>query len=300
MPERLCPTPNSSVDRIQVLNRYLSTNDAKKYTNPIKHEVIGEVDIKDYFDGFPDFESTNIYIYLPYIGTYQLDTEAVMQGQIAVDYTADSYTGDCLAWIWTKDRFGNSQLRYTFKGNCAKPMYLASVVGAGAQRIGIIAQTGINVGSQVIANKIMSNQLSKYWQPFENEEGTTTWRRADSVNPLSPIITGQAIGSGISSLLSAGAKVTQGNASTGTISVPIDTQCYLIITRPQWSAPDEYGRQFGYPSDISGTINQSDTEAGDPFTNFLSIRSIRLDGLAATDDEKAEIEALMVAGVFVS
>jgi hypothetical protein len=67
-----------------------------------------------------------------------------------------------------------------------------------------------------------------------------------------------------------------------------------------WSAPDEYGKQFGYPSDISGTINMSDTEAGDPFTNFLSVRSILLENIPCTVEERNEIDSLMKAGVYVS
>ena len=300
MPESLAPTANGTTKKIKVLDRNLSDTDANLYTTPITSHDIGSVKIKSYCDGFPDFENTNIYIYLPYIGTYQLDTEAVMNGELFVKYTADSYTGDCLAWIWTKDMLGNSTFRYLFKGNCAKPMYLASVVGAGAQRIGIIANTAIDVGANALANKMMSKKLSNYWQEMQDEEGNYYFQRSDTVNPLASIVTGQAISSGVKAFAGAGAKVTQGNASTGTVSVPVDTQCYLIITRPQWSAPVEYAKQFGYPSDVGGTINQSDTLGGDPFTNFLSVRSIKLEGLAATDEEKAEIEALMVAGVYVT
>ena len=300
MPESLAPTANGNTKRIKVLGTDLSETEANLYTTPITSHDVGSVKVKSYCDGFPDFENTNIYIYLPYIGTYQLDTEAVMNGELFVKYTADSYSGDCLAWIWTKDMLGNSTFRYLFKGNCAKPMHLASVVGAGAQRIWAGLGMMVDVGANAITNHMLNKKLSNFWQPFENEEGTTTWRRADAVNPLAPIITGQAISSGVKAIFGAGAKCTQGNASTGAISVPIDTQCYLIITRPQWSAPMEYAKQFGYPSDIGGTINRSDTLGGDPFTNFLSVRSIKLEGLAATDEEKAEIESLMIAGVYVT
>lgn len=103
----------------------------------------------------------------------------------------------------------------------------------------------------------------------------------------------------LTSLLSSGV-TTSSTADSGSATAPIDTVCYVIIQRPMWSAPKEYGKQFGYPSDISGTINHSDTEAGDPFTNFLSVRSIELDNVSGTDEEKAEIEQLMMSGVYVS
>lgn len=66
-----------------------------------------------------------------------------------------------------------------------------------------------------------------------------------------------------------------------------------------WSNPLRYSKQFGYPSDVSGTINASDTTSGSKFIGFLSVRSIKLDGIAATDDEIAEIDQLMKAGVYV-
>ena len=304
MPENLAPESSGVLDSIKALDRDFTTPaTVETYTNPIKHYHVGSLDLKGIFDGFPDYENTNIFINLPYIGVYQLDTEALMDGQIDVEYVSDSYTGDCIAWIWVKDRFGNSNFKYLFKGNCAKPMYLASVVGAGAQRIGAItnaAYEGIAQGVTAWAagNQIANSAISYYDEDegWVNAQLTPTAAQAMNRN----YIIGSAISSGVRNILNASTKATQGNASTGTVSVPIDTKCYLTITRPIWSAPDEYGRQFGYPSDISGTINQSDTEAGDPFTNFLSVRSIKLNGLSATDQEKAEIDTLMKVGVYVS
>jgi hypothetical protein len=75
--------------------------------------------------------------------------------------------------------------------------------------------------------------------------------------------------------LAASALITTSNASGGTVSSLVDDQCFLIITRPQWSAPEEYRKQFGYPSDISGTIAEA-------FHGFLSVRSIKLQGVPAT------------------
>ena len=118
--------------------------------------------------------------------------------------------------------------------------------------------------------------------------------------PTAATATGSAASSMAGAALSMGQQMLNSNANGGSVSSPVNTQCYLAIVRPQWSAPEDYGKRFGYPSDISGTINVSDTEAGDPFTNFLSVRAILLDGLSCLPEEKAEIEQLMSAGVYVS
>lgn len=90
----------------------------------------------------------------------------------------------------------------------------------------------------------------------------------------------------------AGQMMTGSNANGGSVSSPVHTQCYLAISRPQWSAPSTYRKQFGYPSDISGVISET-------FHGFLSVRAIYMDNISATADEKSEIEQLMAAGVYV-
>lgn len=106
-------------------------------------------------------------------------------------------------------------------------------------------------------------------------------------------------GAGLNSLANSVSAANSGtatlgsNAQTGPVSAPIDTQCYLIIARSKWSNPENYAEQFGYPSDIGGTINSK------PFEGFLSCRTIVLNGLTATDAERSEIAALMASGVYV-
>ena len=121
-----------------------------------------------------------------------------------------------------------------------------------------------------------------------------------SFAPSAALAATGAIGTAAGNALQAGQQMMSSNANGGAVSSPVNTQCYLVIVRPMWSAPEDYGKRFGYPSDIGGTINRSDTESGDPFTNFLSVRSILLDGLNCTTEERNEIEQLMNAGVYVS
>jgi hypothetical protein len=108
-------------------------------------------------------------------------------------------------------------------------------------------------------------------------------------------ITGVGIGRAANSAITSGSQTITSNAeSGGSATAPTDTQCYLIIERPMWSAPEGYRKLFGYPSDIGGTIEEN-------FEGFLSVRSIKLDDItAATDAEKAEIYQLMANGVYVS
>jgi len=93
--------------------------------------------------------------------------------------------------------------------------------------------------------------------------------------------------------------VLNSNGAGGTVTTLTDTSCYLIIERPQWNNPQHYGRLFGYPSDVGGTINMSSDFSG-PFEGFLSVRQIELENITATIAERDEITQLLKAGVYVS
>lgn len=304
----------SSVIKASKLNLTTSTVPTFNIWNKAIH--IGSVDINSYSESFADYDNTAIYINLPYVGVKQLDINACMEGEIAVDYLIDYMTSDITAQIWVRDRFGNYNIRYEFKGNCGKQIPLNQIVPrsthivegarqailpllAGAA-VGGVAGLTVGAGTALVkggAGKIFSGQS---FTGAAFKEGFSSG--FSSTFPKSLNATGITIGisNAAQSAFSSSQQMTSSNANGGAVSSPVNTQCYILITRPMWSAPEDYGKRFGYPSDISGTINQSDTEAGDPFTNFLSVRAILLDGMTCLPEEKVEIENLMKAGVYVS
>lgn len=291
---------------------------------------IGTVDVAAYCDGFPDFDNTAIYINLPYVGVKQLDINACMEGTLSVDYLIDYITQDVTAQIWVKDKFGNYNIRYEFKGNCGQNIPLTQIVPKSTQIMqsvgsgligtatslagsGIVGLAAGNAAKAAAMPNIMSNTskiakslgVSMSHPEIQNIISGAGRQAAQqgfwgSFAPAAGLAGTGAISTMANGALQAGQEMMYSNASGGAVSSPINTQCYVCITRPQWSAPEDYGKRFGYPSDIGGTINQSDTEGGDPFTNFLSVRAILLDRINCLPDERAEIESLMSAGVYVS
>lgn len=338
IPANLAPSGTaigtSAVIKASKLN--LSTTAVPTFSIWNKRYHVGDVDISAYFDGFPDFDNTTITINLPYIGVKALDVAACMDGVIAVDYIIDYLTSDVTAQIWTKDKFGNYEIRYEFKGNCGLNIPLQQIVprstaimqGVGSAVVGLA--TGLATGgvSAAIGAKLAGNAAAAAYQPT----AAAALSKTSGLPAGSSLLAGPAaamarevaglpaqkqafwgafgpsaansMAGGISSISNSAAgasqMLTSSNANGGSVSSPVNTQCYITITRPQWSAPEKYGKLFGYPSDIGGTINQSDTDGGDPFTNFLSVRSIKLEGINCLSAERAEIEELMQAGVYVS
>ena len=303
----------SSVIKASKLNLTTSTVPTFNIWNKAIH--IGSVDIRPYCDGFPDFDNTAIYINLPYVGVKQLDINACMDGILSVDYLIDYLTQDITAQIWVRDKFGNYNIRYEYKGNCGRQVPLTQIVPRSTQivegvrqafiplaaglAVGGVAGLAVGAGAAVVkgAGKIFTSQS---FTGAAFKEGFSS----GFSNTFPKALNGTGITMGVSSAaqsaFNASQQMTSSNANGGAVSSPVNTQCYILITRPMWSAPEEYGKQFGYPSDISGTINMSDTEAGDPFTNFLSVRSILLENIPCTVEERNEIDTLMKAGVYVS
>lgn len=316
IPKKLSPpfaTSEAGKDKIVAANVELTPDyTVSKFHDLVNTYHLGSVDIKNFSDSFADYTNTAIYVHLPYIGTKQIDVNACMGGWISVDYAVEYLTGDCIAFITTCDKEGHTFLRYSFKGNCAKTV---PVKQTGGNLVGAALTVATVAGTAALATAKAGAAAAGAIIPAiatPLREGVPLgYAVKETIGQLSELEIGSSVAtatkglasgiatSSLSSLISS-SQITSSNAEGGAVTAPCDTVCYVVIQRPMWSAPEEYGKQFGYPSDIGGTINQSDTEVGDPFTNFLAVRSIKLDGISATDEEKSEIESLMTAGVYVS
>jgi len=124
IPANLAPSTLGTARAINAAGLALSDTAAPTFSQYITSYHVGDVDISQYTDSFADFTNSSIYIHLPYVGTYQLDTAACMHGWLAVDYLCDITSGHCTALITTMDKFGNTEIRYEFKGDCSKTVPL--------------------------------------------------------------------------------------------------------------------------------------------------------------------------------
>ena len=303
IPANLAPTSLGTAEIIKAAGLGLSDTAADTFSQYITSYHVGDVDISQYTDAFPDFTDSSIYIHLPYIGTYQLDTASCMHGWLAVDYLCDITSGHCTALITTMDKFGNTEIRYEFKGDCSKTVPLYQRENPWSKVGGAIlpAITGIAVGAVsgnaaagAIASRV-ANTVADAWDvDLENDLGGQQF-----INDIRPAVQrsgaisgglGTIASSATSAALSGGGTV-QSNASGGDVSSPIDTQCWILITRPQWSAPEYYDRERAYPSDISGAV-------GD-FQGLLIVANCELNGIDCTDQELHEIDSWLKSGVLL-
>lgn len=308
MPQNLVDSYNGTPEEIHAGGVTLSENySATTFKDFYRVYHVGSYDFGKATASFADYDNTSIYIHLPYIGVKQIDTTAVQHGSISIDYAADSLTGDVIAFITCFDRYDNSRQRYSFKGNCARNLPLVQKVPP-STLIGT-SLIGAGAGALFGMGGVMAGEIASYLSGAGGLGAAASMGFAGLGEAIAfdknlfAKAGGSALKAGVGTSLGqaimAGQQLTTSNAEGGGVSTPIDTSCFLIVPRPMWSNPLKYSKQFGYPSDVSGTINASDITSGSKFIGFLSVRSIKLDGIAATDDEIAEIDQLMKAGVYV-
>lgn len=316
IPASLGPSTLGNPEVIKAAGLGLSDTAAPTFSQYITSYHVGDVDVSQYTDAFADFTNTSVYIHLPYVGTYQLDTAACMHGWLAVDYLCDITSGHCTALITTMDKFGNTQIRYEFKGDCSKtvPLFqrenpwakMGSAILPAAMGAAVAAFSG-NVIAGAAVNAAAAGMADDYaymtQSMFDDEEmgyyqGTFREALQNNMPAVNTAGRSSAIGGAIGSIaqsatstaLSGGGTV-QSNASGGDVSSPIDTMCWLLITRPQWSAPELYNRERAYPSDISQTVGE--------FSGLLQVASCELNGIDCTDSELHEIDSWLKSGVLL-
>lgn len=90
----------------------------------------GRVTINEYSGSFLDYdENTQISLYLPYIGSVELDPQLVMNKDLRLVYTIDPFTGNCVANVYVGSigaADSNLNLMYTFNGNCGYQIPMSS------------------------------------------------------------------------------------------------------------------------------------------------------------------------------
>lgn len=105
----------------------------------------GTVTVPEYYGDARDYiGSTDVSIYLPFIGFRNLKTADIIGSEITVDYTVDVYTGTVLCNI-TINKRGTTKVMYTFEGNCS-----VSIPLTGSDRSRQISSIGTMIAGSAV------------------------------------------------------------------------------------------------------------------------------------------------------
>lgn len=258
---------DSGISSTVVQNRYTSIN-------------CGSILIPEYWGNYLDYSPySKAYVYLPFIGIVEVDVDDIVGHAINIVYHVDSYNGSCIAQITVaKDNYVNTI--YQFSGNCAVDVPLAGGSQA-AIRAAMIGAAAYGIGSAV--NGVIN--------------GATRGAMGGAGGAIAGGLLGGATGAigglaaGVANVVSQKSSVQHSGsfgASYGAMGIK---KPYIILRRPIQKVVNGYEREYGYPAHTRVVIGAC--------TGYLRVIEVNVQSTLATDEEKAKIEELLKAGVYV-
>ena len=169
------PISNSDIETT-VANIYIGTYDTGVQSNKINNDFIqidfGSLDFtKGPYETYLDYQS-NIYIYLPYSGTYQLRPQDVFHTSLRLIAHINVLNGDVIYFIYGKNGNTENAKEYiiaNYSGNCAYEIPLSSR-NIGQAMSGAV-QAATSAGS--IPTNLSINKIQDKWakEPLYNISG---------------------------------------------------------------------------------------------------------------------------------
>ena len=249
---------------------------------------------------------TKVQLYLPYVGTVQLDTDEVMGKLLHVYYRIDVVTGTCCAYVKADDK-----VLYQFSGHCAifQPVSAADFSGylnaaiTAAKTVAAVAAAGSapSVAQTLVgaptASMSGSSSSAKWTErnPATGRQITSKTKEEERITENPGASFGEIATRGISNTVGAvqnsKTEVQHSGGFSGNTGFLAKRRPYLIIKRPRIANPKEYGKYNGYPSMMYLHLGDC--------SGYTQIQSIQLTGISATNPELSEINTLLTSGVIL-
>lgn len=219
----------------------------------------GSVSIKEYVGSFLDYSPyVNISIYLPYVGYRELSPDDVMNDTIHVVYHVDVLSGGCCAMVET----GKKGLLYSFNGSCITNVPITAINYSGAIQNAVSA-----VGAGL----------------------TTVAGIATGAAPLTAVGAASMLSSAANTAMNSKPTIQRSGAMGGAAGLMSCQKPFLVITRPRMSVPDKLNKFVGLTTNVTMNLSQ--------VKGFTQVEHVHLSGIAATEDEKDELQRLLRQGV---
>lgn len=236
-----------------------TTASAYKITQTYADIDTGAITIAEYWGNFLDYDATQVYIYLPFVGNQKIDTNKIMGRSIRVRYRVDILTGSFVCWLLvsdTKRAQGITHIVASWSGNMA--LFLPLSQSNNTRWISALSSFS-GAGS-------LTGALAT---------GTTAMATASAATTLG---------------LGHGDIQTASNYSSN-MGFMGEMTPYITIIRPEQQFPENYQNYVGVPSFISSTVGAN--------SGYTKVQEIHVDIATATETERLEIESLLKQGIIV-
>lgn len=197
-----------------IIGNYNTNRVGNIVQNQYKTVDCGYIDIPEKWGGAIDYKS-RITLYLPFIGSHDLDVIEIIGGRLSVSYIVDLVTGACVAFVKVK-RGDLESVLYQFTGNCAYSMPV----------------------TQNSYNSLLSSMLSA---------SATVAVGIATGGASTPLM----VGAGASVASDARPHVAHSGNLAGNSGYMGIKKPYVILSRPRQSLPQNFGKYIGYQSHIT-------------------------------------------------
>lgn len=107
---------------------------------------------------FLDFTRTKFALFLPFVGTINLNANAMQWRRLQVDYYIDAYNGNIVYWVYTQSVDSDTdQLYGTYSGNCAIEIPLCGAGESGSMLgkiTNLVSSLGVGAASIAAGNPV--------------------------------------------------------------------------------------------------------------------------------------------------
>ena len=216
-------TPNTtSSNGIYLGGINANTVTPPRVTKQFKTIDFGTIEISELYGNYLDYSNTRVAIYLPYVGTADIDIQEIAGGSITLQYTVDCFTGSCVANVkcvkTTETPWGKTYTNETvhsYSGNVAIQLPISA--GSFDTMMQGLVNIGLGLGTNTPA--VVMQGMTQSLQGFSGDV------------------------------------TTRGSLSSNTGKLCYQTP-YLMFTRPIESLPNGNASLHGYGAGTGGKLSK--------------------------------------------
>ena len=209
-------------------------------------------------------------IYLPCIGTTQINIDDILGKNVQVVYYCDLLSGACVCYIIVDgsvyyELSGNVITQIPFNASNNMELYKSVLSTVGSLSMGAVGVGMKGVGTALKSAKTISKGMELLNSGLEGA------------------------GEGLTDLMQAKPTINRGGTISGNTGALCIKKPYITLTRAVQCLPENYQEFKGFPSNIYANFSD--------LSGYTEVESVQLQGMTATSEEKAEIDQLLKSGV---
>lgn len=262
-PFSIPPLAETAIDEEIKIGRVLMGCNGTKVKNIDSVIDLGSIKLRNYFDNFLNYEPySTAFLYIPYCNTIQISLNDFIGKTISIKLIVDYMTGACTAVVFADG------IPIVYKN------------GVIAQSISVTGTDSATTASNVINSTL--NQITNF----------SSFTAGALSGNIAGVVTSGANILGKSLDYSAERTIyqSQGASSSG-IESYLPQKPYFVINLPKYNLDSSFGQYHGYKTDFYSFIND--------LTGYVETDTPILSNILCTDDEKSEIQNLLMTGVYV-